>query len=387
MSTWWLGESELKEEQREVLEIEPARSFLLLGPPGSGKTNILLLRANYLYLSDYPNLAMIVFTKTLQRFIGTGAERYDFPGSKITTSIKWQRDLLQQHGVSMPRFDAKTSFETQRLRLGELIRSELIEKRKIGPIFDAILLDEAHDYTPEEILDFRALCQVFVASADSRQRIYATQDSLPALQAATNHTVTLQHHYRIGRNVCRVADAIGKGMSDYEPMFSRCQYDEEAYPSKVSSVRSGGIDRQAADVIAAIGLQLEAYPGEMIGVLAARHQEADAVYDALEKSAHASVTLRHDTNGHPQFDRSTRVCVTTIHSAKGLEFRAVHIVDADRLQHKSINLSFTAITRAKTIATLYCSDGLPGFLERGIRETEPARPLPQVESLFGKKGK
>src|ERR1700692_3797464 len=134
MSTWWLGESELKEEQKEVLEIEPETSFLLLGPPGSGKTNILLLRANYLHLSDLPNLAVIVFTKTLQQFIAMGADRYDFPVGKVVTSRKWQMDLLQRNGVALPNF-AGVKFEEQRIRMSELIHKEIIRRRGLRKLF------------------------------------------------------------------------------------------------------------------------------------------------------------------------------------------------------------------------------------------------------------
>src|SRR5687767_2162771 len=133
MSTWWLGESELKDEQKDVIEIAPTTSFLLLGPPGSGKTNILLLRANYLHLSNMPNLAVIVFTKTLQKFIAMGADRYDFPVGKVVTSRKWQQDLLSRYGVTVPKL-AGLNFQQQRIRMSELIQNELIQRRKVREI-------------------------------------------------------------------------------------------------------------------------------------------------------------------------------------------------------------------------------------------------------------
>lgn len=46
--TWWIDESELLDEQIRVLEEDLDSDIILKGPPGSGKTNLLLLRANHL---------------------------------------------------------------------------------------------------------------------------------------------------------------------------------------------------------------------------------------------------------------------------------------------------------------------------------------------------
>ena len=48
----------------------------------------------------------------------------------------------------------------------------LCEERNIQNIFDAIILDEAQDYTPEEIDIFYRLCSRLFCVADERQKIY-----------------------------------------------------------------------------------------------------------------------------------------------------------------------------------------------------------------------
>jgi hypothetical protein len=110
-ATWWVGEQELNDEQKDVISLSAEGNHLVTGPPGSGKTNILLLRANYLTLSGKPNIAIVVFTKTLRKFIASGGREYSFPAEKIMTSIKWQRDVLYQYGVTV---NPPAGFQEQR---------------------------------------------------------------------------------------------------------------------------------------------------------------------------------------------------------------------------------------------------------------------------------
>src|SRR5262245_59137055 len=99
---WWLGESDLDPDQKKVIGLSGTGNHLVVGPPGSGKTNILLLRAKYMTLSRRPNIAIVVFTRSLSRFIASGGRDYGFPASKITTNAKWQRSILRQYGALQP---------------------------------------------------------------------------------------------------------------------------------------------------------------------------------------------------------------------------------------------------------------------------------------------
>ncbi|MGH8223326.1 MAG: ATP-binding domain-containing protein, partial [Woeseiaceae bacterium] len=243
-------------------------------------------------------------------------------------------------------------------------------------------------YTPSEIHTFRTLARVLVLSADSRQKIYGTPDCMATLRDVTDSAVILQHHYRIGRRICIVADSIGVHMPNYEPMLQNCQYDESEYPSSVLPVPSTSVDSQAEAIVEHLTTQLDAYPEALIGVIAPTNAIVDQVWDVIARSQHALVAIKQANDEHPEFTEGTRISVSTIHSAKGLEFRAVHIVGAERLQSsvQGINLTFTAITRAKTSVHLHHTGTLPGFLEKAIREVQPPRPLPSLASLFGRKG-
>jgi superfamily I DNA/RNA helicase len=57
MSLWWARRDQLDEHQVELIENLPLReSHLVLGPPGSGKTNVLLRRAQFVRSQGMPNI-------------------------------------------------------------------------------------------------------------------------------------------------------------------------------------------------------------------------------------------------------------------------------------------------------------------------------------------
>ena len=87
--TWWVADGQLDEDQRRVVSLPLDESQLIVGPPGSGKTNLLVLRAKYLTLAKRPNFLIVVFTRALREFIAAGADAYNVPSEKIVTSHKF----------------------------------------------------------------------------------------------------------------------------------------------------------------------------------------------------------------------------------------------------------------------------------------------------------
>ena len=166
--TWWVGEDDLDKYQRAVITLPMDGNHLVFGPPGSGKTNLLLLRANYLYLAGHQNIVIVAFTRTLRDFIASGGLNYSFPVSKIQTCRMWGQDLLRQYGKSC---HPPEDFEEQRQYFIQELGA-LIEEKGLCGIYDCILLDEAQDYVPAEIRTFEKLGTRLFCVADSRQKIY-----------------------------------------------------------------------------------------------------------------------------------------------------------------------------------------------------------------------
>ncbi len=66
--TWWVNQKKLDPDQLEIIGLGLNGSYLIQGPPGSGKSNLLLLRANYLIKKGRTNVIVLVFTKSLEQF-------------------------------------------------------------------------------------------------------------------------------------------------------------------------------------------------------------------------------------------------------------------------------------------------------------------------------
>jgi superfamily I DNA/RNA helicase len=384
--TWWVGEDELDDDQKDVIALPLSGNHLITGPPGSGKTNLLLLRGNYMTLAGKPDIELIVFSRTLQEFIASGAKRYAFPPDKVQTSRKWAQQLLFQYGVFTNPPDG---FEEQRKYFLDEV-TNLVQKRKLFHIYDAILLDEAQDYLPKEIELFGRLARSLFAVADSRQKIYATPDPLDTLRGLVEGKEhVLKYQYRCGRQICKLADALGKDSIGYVPLLPTSHYDESAKPSSVEHVRSSSLRRETQKIIEKLVLQLKAYPDELFGVLCPRNEDVSEVWQLMAESPLCNLCALQKGGEHSAFVKGKPIIVGTFHSAKGIEFRGLHLAACESLKRFRLqrNIAYVAVTRCKTTLSIHYSDDLPGYFERALMQLEPTKDLPKIKDVFGGKTK
>lgn len=380
--TWWVGEDELDDDQKDVIALPLTGNHLITGPPGSGKTNLLLLRGNYMTLAGKPDLSIIVFSRTLQEFIASGAQRYAFPSDKVQTSRRWAQQLLFQYGIFS---NPPTGFEEQRNYFLEEV-TNLVEKRKLSHLYDVILLDEAQDYLPEEIALFSRLARVLFAVADSRQKIYTTPDPLDTIRGIVRGKEhALRYHYRCGRQICKVADALGRDSTGYIPLLPTSRYNETAKPSSVEHIRSKDLQKQVQRIVEKLSIQLKAYPDELLGVLCPRSEDVDEVWQLISQSPLRKMCMLQKGGDHSAFLSDKPIIVGTFHSAKGVEFRALHLAACESLKRFRLqrNIAYMAVTRCKTTLSIHYSDDLPGYFERALAHLEPSRDLPKIKDVFG----
>jgi superfamily I DNA/RNA helicase len=378
---WWVTADELDPDQKRLIEIPRDGKYLVLGPPGSGKTNILILRAAYLYRSGLRNILVVTFTRALKEFIEAGAQnRYRLPRSVFATFANWSQAFIQQAGASIATEDEGDSFDRARMRRIRELQVVVGRNQYGNNHYDAILIDEAQDFWQEEIAVLNTLTDRLFAVGDNRQRIYARNEGIDALRLVGCEENRLDFHYRVGRNICRVADKVLRS-SDDPLLIEASAYPETATRSTVEVVQCATFAEQCEEAIRRLAVQLRAYPNEGIGVLCPKRVLRDGIWTTIEASQLAQVSLLQSADaGYQEFDPTHPICVLTIHAAKGMEFRAVHILGAEALSVFPREVAFTAITRAKTSLTIYHTAPLPGFLDSAL--APPPTALPKLSDLF-----
>lgn len=378
-ATWWTDPADLDEEQTKVVSLPPDGHFLVLGPPGSGKTNLLLLRASYLHKAGIKHIVVLAFGRVLKEFIAAGSAHYPFDAEKIQTYVRWGKTLLNENGISVPdaNFDEVRSHLQSQLSL-------LGDKGAPGNMFDCILLDEAQDYSPAEIEVIRKFAHRLFVVGDRNQRILNEDgDALEQLENDGLEVRVLTAHYRNGLAICRVADGILDLIDDVSGLEATSNYDEETFPSTVKWDTGLSLEDQVDAVVKQIETQLDAYPEELIGVLCPRKEELSIVADLLAVSDIAmDVHVQHGE--YSEIDSSRRVILTTIHGAKGLEFRALHLLSMEFVKRfrNQKRMCYTAVTRCKTSLAIYSNGDLPGYLERGLQACGDPPKAPLLKDLF-----
>ena len=291
---------------------------------------------------------------------------------------------MYDYGVKV---ESVEDFGEQRRKLVEQVAG-VVQREGLRNIYDAILLDEAHDYLPEEVELFARLSTTLFAVADRRQKIYSGEEPFGVLESIVGDKVELTHHYRNGVNVCRFADRIGRDREAFQPIEASCNYNEKDRPSSVRWERCASLDEEIELVISRLSGQIAAYPDERVGIISPSRSAAARMWAAIEQTEFADVASFQGDDEVVRFDEDVRICVSSLHAAKGLEYRVLHVLSCENFARRPLPrfLAFTAVTRAKTALYMYFSGELLGFLDQAIQSLETRPSPPSIERLFGDKG-
>lgn len=375
---WWREPDDLDDVQQVVAALPQDGKYLITGKPGSGKTNLLVLRAVYLIRANLPDVKVLTWTRLINEFIATGTARHGLEtGRELQTFKSWAQSALQDVGMDIV---LTGEFADQIHQITRALQSA----EEALFMYDGMMLDEVQDYSSGLVRLLAALSNRVFFVRDENQRIYDAHGGMDAARTLVDRVLPLPWHYRNGRRICAVAEAI---MSE-DDYVSTSRYPEERLPSRVFLRQHADLDEQIEAVKVELRGQLRSYPNELLGVMVPRQPHLRDVVEALRDSdleERCQFQTREEL--YSSLDDDKPIIVSTVHAAKGVEYRAAHLVAMEGItdfpREKRRNLAYTGVTRAKTTLHGYYSGSIQSWLRSAFLKGDDPPNTPQLPDLFG----
>jgi hypothetical protein len=366
---------------REIQALDDAQSRLALrmgsgariikGPPGSGKTIVLVHRCCHLHryhtqtreiLLVCYNIALVSYLKRLIHERGLGVGRN---GIHVYHFFELCSGILKEpvhYENEEPEYYELVVHEAQ----DRILRGE----SGVGP-YDAVLVDEGQDFNDEMLKVILSLLRPggdLLISVDAYQDLYRRRASFRALGIESGRARYLKKVYRHTAEIFDFTQRfIGEtpasqkqlALLPYDFAFHgempelRQFRDYEGMEQFLISDLSQSIDRQeySRSEIAILyddkvyGLDRFAYDNRSLPM---------HILGRLEASGIPTTWVSQDVRSKEMYDITTdRVSLISIHSSKGLDFDLVYLIGVDHLhptrhtRQSLISLVYVAMTRAK----------------------------------------
>ena len=342
---WMIKESELDDDQIQVLIATLRKSGIVAGCAGSGKSVLALLLTQRIQKEYGNNYKVIVYTKALCHYMNAGKEELGLSNDfYYHEEWKWKK-ILKQYG-------RKGSFMVY-------AKDEYGNKIPYKPSADFIIVDEIQDFTKDEIKEFiNAANKNFFFFGDTAQSIYeGLKDTVPVDNIRwfvpdrfAAKEWELYRNHRLPVPVAKVAHEVGVDLGPF--IESTYKSTENAMPRFLE------YDSQD-EQISAIHRIIKTNNMTDVAILLPHNDFVKEVYDKLS-SLGGNYEIRYNDKEdfrQSQDDlnfNSTNPKVMTYHSAKGLQFETVFLPYIENFDDEEISdrkALYVAMTR--TYRNLY----------------------------------
>ena len=249
-------------------------------------------------------------------------------------------------------------------------------KNKVEPFFDAIIIDEAQDLSKACLTYLSRLVkeetQSIMILADAAQSIYTNgitwKDAGFAVRGS--RSIELKQNYRNPVSVYKVASCIIGKVHDSEDFVNdgaECaRRQNTAENEKVTIIHCGTQEKEREVLLKCLNYLRKSHSDCSVGILVKTNAEKNSFSKFLRDNKFEPVDLNLKAQ-MSRFKITSDIYMVTIHSAKGLEFDYVVILDVNEsnfvsagedfeLNDQIRKLLYTSLTRARKNAYIFSSE-------------------------------
>jgi superfamily I DNA/RNA helicase len=346
MSTWLIPRSELTPEQLRAIELDTRENRVVLGGPGSGKTQILLHRAAYLTekLKVTPKeYHIFVYTKVLRDYIQSAFDLLNLDKGSVSTLDSWCMGYYRDNisGKTPWNKDDKCP-DFAAIRKGALAKLQTLSKKP----YRFVLVDEAQDLDSESLKILSAMADHITVCADQKQQLYQHGSDISVILkslAVRRSNVSLLETFRCSPYIVKLASQLIDDPAERNAYIQQIRT-SQSEREKLLLYRAADHKDESSRLIDLVRTRLT--KGERIAILFPQVRQAYGYANGFQEAG-IDVESPNDLDF-----TSDKPKLMPYHSAKGLTFDSVFL---PRLLNRSfgkvginhrINLLFVGMTRA-----------------------------------------
>lgn len=350
MPGWVLPFSDLTPEQQDIVQLPANQHRIVTGPPGSGKTQVMLHRARHLSeeFGNTQGYQVFLYTKVLKSYIQSGLQDLNLPPDRVTTLDSWCYQKHIQEIGAVPQMGGKPNFPVLRSNVLEYLSKSYIQRYKF------VVVDEGQDLskTSYEILD--KIAEHITVFADEQQQIYddgATSSGIYESLGISHSSRAFLQAYRNSSTVAKLASYF-IDHDDRRHQYLAMQHDRTLGRDTpllyVAPHFEAEMDRLARII------EQRVLQNQKVGVIMLQNRLAHGYAQGLEERGVKVEVLDQGFGNDRKYDFQNNVPkIVSIYNCKGLTFDVVlmpHLRNGAFPRHADTfmrrRLLFVAISRA-----------------------------------------
>lgn len=322
--TWLVPRHALTAEQIRAVELPPTEHRLVLGGPGSGKTQVLVHRASHMrdhYRVPASKLHLFVFNNVLKEYIRSALDLLDISESSVSTLDSWCLDYHRTHvgpvplTASLRKRYGKATPQPDFTAVRDGVAAHVAAAGQ--KLYDVILVDEGQDLDERSFSLLRTMAQHVTVFLDRKQRIYdqgADERVILKQLGLKKRNLALLEALRCSPYIIAVASALVEDPEEGDELErqTRVAPTERETPLVYLSADFEDEKRRLIEVIQARQRQ-----GDRIAILLPQRRQVMGFARSLAE--HGLVVEPQDRVDF----RTDAPKLLTYHSAKGLTFDSV----------------------------------------------------------------